>query len=280
MARTIKEIKQSIVDAKTADPTLNTALSSDSNASVWGLWAYITAVAIWTLEVLFDKLIDQVNTSLSVMKPHTLQWYAEKAKSFQFGCSLAFDSDGYDNTALTDDQVAESKIVTYAAAIEVSNKVRIKAAKTVNNSLAALNAIELAALTGYMNLVRDAGVQLLVTSGNADRLSANLTIYYDALVLDGNGKRLDGTDDTPVQTAIDAFLDALPFNGLFVVNRFVAAIEAVPGVIICRPANGSVQATYGTFPFSDVPVEYMPDSGYLSLADNDLTIIYIPHATI
>jgi hypothetical protein len=48
-----------------------------------------------------------------------------------------------------------------------------------------------------------------------------LNIYYNALVLDGTGARLDGTEATPVQDAGTAFLNALPFNGLMTIDQLI-----------------------------------------------------------
>ena len=45
------------------------------------------------------------------MKPHTLRWWVEKAKRFQKGSTLPDDSCDYDNTDLTDEEVAEKPTI-------------------------------------------------------------------------------------------------------------------------------------------------------------------------
>ncbi len=94
-----------------------------------------------------------------------------------------------------------------------------------------------------------------------------MVIYYDPLVLDADGSRIDGTATAPVKDAVNAFLDTLPFNGVFVLNSFIAAMQAVPGVIIADVV--AVQAFYGaTDPVvinDQLPPQYTPDAGYMAL---------------
>ncbi len=269
MARTIAQIKAAIIATKNADPVLS-GLSSSSAVAEWNLWTDIVALCQWTLENLFDIHTQEVNNLLSAMKAHTLQWYINKAKAFQFGDPLPDGSDSY-ATINTNKQ-----IVSYAAAAEVNNGLRIKVASSNGNGLQALNSNQLSALSGYMGLVKDAGVRLYITSAAADRLQANLSIYYDPLVLDSMGRRLDGSGNTPVQDAIALYLNALPFNGLLVLNYFAEAIQHVPGVLICKV--NALNATYGGLPMQVITYQYLPDSGYLALdLQSDLTLSFIPH---
>lgn len=275
MARTIAQIQASIITAIQGDATL-AGLSSTSSVAVWRLLAYVVAVCQWTIENLFDTHVAEVNTLIAAQKPHTLQWYAGKAKAFQYGCALPDGSDVYDNSALSPDQVAASQVIAYAAATESQGGVRVKVAKLSGGALTALSTAELDAFTTYMKQVRDAGVRLLATSSAADRFLFSGNIYYDPLVLDGSGRRLDGTADTPVQDAITAFLAALPFNGRFTLNYFTDALQAIPGVDIVQPLL--CQAAYAsTMPVS-ITVEYQPDSGYLGIdLLHDLNLTFIPH---
>lgn len=273
MARTIQQIQQSIIDAKNADSTLS-GLNSTSNVAIWRLWTYIVAVCMWTIENLFDAHKAEVGGIITNMKPHTLQWYVNKAKAYQYGDSLP---DGSDTYAVID---TTKQVVAYAAAQENTqiSKVRMKVAALSGNTLIPLTTGQLSGLITYMQLIKDAGVALYITSQNADRLVLNITIYYDALVLDATGKRLDGTDDTPVKNAIQEYLQSLPFNGLFTVMRLVDALQAVDGVVI--PTMNSVQAAFGFLPLQTIVTEYQPESGYLNIADADLTITYTAHEPI
>lgn len=276
MARTIAEIQQSIIDAKNADPVLF-GLSSRSNVAIWRLWTYVVAVCQWTLEKLFDAHKVEVSNIIGTMKPHTLQWYVLKAKAYQHGDNLP---DGSDTYAVID---TTKRIVVHAAASEdVSTKrVRIKAAKLDNTNLAALSDTEQSGLATYMKLIRDAGVRLEVISKNADILVLEVTIYYDALVLAADGSRLDGTNDVPVKDAIRNYLKNLPFNGLLVLAKMVDALQEVDGVVI--PHITKAQASDGppaSLSLKAIEVEYQPAAGYITIADVNLTINYVPHEPI
>lgn len=258
MARTIAQIQQAIIDAKNADATLGT-LSSTSNVAIWLLWTYIVAVCQWVVENLFDAHREEVSRIITEQRAHTLQWYVYKAKAFQYGVALVPETDYY--AAPTDDPVVA--IIRYAAAAELTSLVRLKVATLSGGVLAPLGSAELAAFTAYMRLIKDAGVRLQITSGNADVLRLVLDVYYDPLVLDAAGSRLDGTSATPVKDAINVFLTQLPFNGLFVLNSLIARLQAVDGVVIVRVVNA--EATYASLPFTAFDVEYLPDAGYLAL---------------
>jgi hypothetical protein len=260
MARTIAQIQQSIIDAKTADSTLGPLLTSSSAVAIWNLWTYVVAFCQWTLETLFDAHVAEVTGIIATQKPHSLQWYVTKAKAFQFGASLPSGSDTYDPVALSGDP---SLVVTYAAAVEFTNLVRIKVATGSIGTLSALSSGQLTAFTGYMARVKDAGVRLQCTSGPADIFQPSMVIYYDPLVLDNTGARLDGTAPTPVMDAVNSFLNGLPFNGRFILDSFIAAMQAVPGVEIADITNA--QAYYGATPPVTISTWYVPDAGYMTL---------------
>lgn len=276
MARTISDIQQEIIDAKNTDTTLSSYTWSTSNVAIWRLWTYIIAVSIWTLEQLFDYHKAEMKTLLSNMKPHTLQWYVYKAKLFQLGAPLPIDNDNYP-TPSSDPSVI---IIKHAAAVELSNLVRIKVAKETSGLLSALNPVELDAFSNYMKRIKDAGVRLQVTSGNADILQLALTIYYDPLILTASGARIDGAATSPVFTAISQFIAALPFNGVFVLSHLAASLQQIEGVRI--GLVNVAQASYGTLSYAPISVTYTPDAGYMQLdtAYFNTNILYIPYTAL
>jgi hypothetical protein len=275
MARTIAQIQQSIINAKNADTTLS-GLTSTSNVAIWLLWTYIVAVCQWTLENLFDTHKEEVSNIIATQKPHTLQWYVSLAKLFQYGVTLPPDTDTYPVPS-TNPLVV---IVKYAAAVELTGLIRIKVAKLSGSVLAPLAAGELTAFSAYMTRVKDAGVRLQLTSGIADNLRLALNIFYDPLVLDSTGARLDGTSITPVKDAINDFLANLPFNGLFVLNLLIETLQNIDGVRIGQVA--SAQAHYGATSYVPITVEYVPDAGYMVLDDPyfNANITYTAHGPI
>ena len=284
MARTITEIQREIITEKDRSPGL-ASLNSTSKTAIWRLWTYVTATAIWTLETLFDLHKKEVDQLLLTKKPHNLLWYKAKAEAFQFGMELKPGSDGYDNTNIDHLEVAKRRIVKHVAIVENKKNgwVRLKAAKEVNGQLQALsktNPDELGALNHYMQSIKDAGVKLVVDSLPPDRLKMHIDIYYDAMVLDANGGRLDGASVKPVNDTIKAYLRSLPFNGAFVLATLTDRLQETAGVVI--PQIRHVSVSYGTRKDVCIPVRYIPDGGYLRIyQEDDLKINYIPsHATL
>jgi hypothetical protein len=279
MARTITAIQDDIISRIHATAGL-ADMNSSSKVAVWRLWTYVVAVTVWALENLFDFHKNEVNTLINEKAPHSLRWYANKAKDFQYGSELVHEEDYYDNSNLSEDELEERKIIAFSAIVEQAKGLRLKVARIVNDDLDALSVSQLAAFEEYMNRIKDAGVNpLVVESLPADSLKLTLTIYYNPLVLDNTGARLDGTDPDPVRKKIKDYLKNLPFNGTMVLAYLVDTLQQVDGVVI--PHIVQAQARYGALPYTAFDVKYSPDAGYLRLLqDADLQISYIPQSAI
>lgn len=277
MARTTDQIYNALTTRYVAEMN---AIGIVVDPSTWSqtnlqrLLFFCVAFVCKTLEEAFDQHKAEIDYTISLMKPHSLRWYAEKAKAFRYGQSLVAEADYYSDAGLTPGQIEAMKIIAYAAVVEVARGLRIKVAKLVNGELAPLTPQELDAFKAYMAIVKDAGVKLDITSTVADALKLSLRIKYNPLVLDGNGQRIDGTAATPVPDAIREFLKNLPFNGVFSTAKLVDAIQKVDGVN--DPKVDLVQTQYGALPFTSVDIDYTPDSGYLRITIGDLTIQFIP----
>jgi hypothetical protein len=275
MARTIAQIQQSIITAKQTDPVLS-GLTSTSNTAVWLLWTYIVAVCQWVVENYYDAHKAEVDQIIATQRAHTLQWYVTRAKQFQYGVALPAESDTY-SLPSTDPAVA---IISYAAAVEMPGMVRLKVATQSGGALAPLTTTQLTAFIAYIQQIKDAGVRMQITSPAPDVLRLKLKIYYDPLVIDATGARIDGSSAYPVKDAVNAFLKNLPFNGLFVINNLIAALQAIEGVVI--GVVDTADATYAALPFSPVTVEYAPDAGYMITDEAYLlsNVIYLSHSPI
>ena len=277
MARSIKTIKEEITGAIIGQPVLVNALGLDTSKSfdeqvsktnIVGLLAYVVAVAIFTLEKLFDQFKKDVDVKIREMKPHSLRWYNNKARAFQYGHALLPESDLYANM----DESAQ--LVKFSAVEEIERELTMKVAKDDGGgNPTPLIGDELISFTEYCARVKDAGVVLKVKSAPGDQLRLSLDLYYDPLVLDGEGQRLDGSANTPVQDAIREFIKNLPFNGEFVIAHLVDALQETEGVTI--PNVLSCATRYGGYEFSQVNARSVPDAGYLELKDEDLTINWI-----
>lgn len=255
-----------------------------SVASIESIIFYSVAFCAWLLESVFDLFTTDVKAYIDNMKPHTTKWMVNMALAYQHGFSLLADSDKFNNTGKTADQVSASKIVSYAACTEQLNQygrpyLRLKAAKNAGPDLGPLAAAELSGLTEYVKKVKDAGVMIQVESLPADSLKMSWEVYYDPLLIDANGNRLDGTGNDVARVAIKEFLTKLPFNGIYALQKHEDYVQTVPGILLCHIFYA--QTKYGAIPWADVNVLATPDSGYIRfVSDADLLIQYIPQSEV
>ncbi|MBS2100717.1 hypothetical protein [Carboxylicivirga linearis] len=270
MARDIADIQQEMVDTVQADETLNMKLTSTSKTALWRLTTYVVATAIWMLETLYDELVALVNSILATQKTHNLYWYAEKAKEFQYGYALVPDTDYYE----TIDE--DAQIVSHAAVDEIAGKLFMKVAKDVNGELAPLSTAdpdELTPFEQYILKVKDAGVVVNIVSDVGDDLRLVLDIYYDPLVLNENGELLTDPGQIPAEDTIKTFISGLPFNGEFIPANLVDALQATTGIDI--PEIRTVDTKYAANDWQPVYGKVVPNAGYLTISDENLTINYI-----
>lgn len=273
MARTIAEIQGQIFAKITADTNL-TALNSTSKTAIYRLFVFVIAYAHWLLESVFDTHTTQIDTAILEQKSGTQNWYKNKALAFQYGFDLVADSDVYDNTTYTDDQIEAAKIVKYCSVKESteSNKLVIKVAAELGDVLQPLAGAEKEAFDAYMQEIKYAGVKLSIVNNPADLLRLNMAIYRDPLVLDANGASILNAGN-PVETAIKAYMKALPFNGELVLNDLIATLKLVPGVNNAHIINASasaydtVTATY--LDYQGIYVKTIPSAGYFEIENFD-----------
>lgn len=269
MARTIEQIQTSLLTEK-ASVTELAGLSSTSKTAIWRLWVYIISFAIYAFEVILDKHYSDVTQKLTEEKAHTARWYRSKALAFQYGFDLKQDSDEFNNTDATDEQIETSKIVKYSAVVEASNDSRliVKIAGENNGELSQLDTQEVTSFRQYMSEIRDAGVKLTVINYEADKLFLDLQINYDPLVLSSTGQHLINAN-YPVVDAIKAYMKELPFNGELVLAHLVDKLQTVEGVLIPTIMSASTSwidentNSYGS-PVG-IAVKTIPVSGYFKV---------------
>lgn len=284
MARTIDTINNDLKQAFMQDTTLAEKYGFTAGAnfadtfsrfSIESIILYIVAASIWTLEKLFDTHTAEVTDYIATMKPHSLRWYVEKAKAFMYGVPLIDGSDQYDTTNLTDEQIAEKKIVTFSACTEANATLYLKVAKA---GPAPLTANEKAAFIAYLHEIKDAGVRIDVISEQGDYLKLDMVIYYDPLLINADGEsKADGTK--VVEQAIKEYIENIPFNGEFRKNELEDAIQAVDGVVMVE-FNAAYHSETGAEDTYDEVVPYCkPASGYFKFDNADLSdVTYQPYA--
>lgn len=279
MARTVQEIQSAMLADIASNQVLSSQLTSTSKVAVYRLFAFVIASAIWLLESIFDNHKKEIDTALYEQKSGTPRWYRNMSLAFQYGFDLLEDSDKFDNTGYTDDQIEASKIIKYCSVKESieSNRLTIKVAGESGENLIPLDDTQITAFLQYMTEIKYAGVKLNVVNNPADKLLLNMQIYRDVLVIDENGVSiLNG--DKPVEKAIRAYMKALPFDGELVLNDLIAHLRAVEGVKnanITTATSSSYNTAANTYTdFQPINVKTIPIAGYFEI-ENFNTVSYV-----
>ncbi|WP_346237773.1 hypothetical protein ABDK00_001685 [Niabella insulamsoli] len=283
MARSREEIQLSIQQVLVDEmATIGVAINPAnwSKTNILRLLCFVFAVSAFILETLFDLLRSDVDIALRELKPHTPRWYVNKAKEYLHGFALPADSDIYDTEGYSEQQVIDAKIVKYSAVVEredVTGAVflQLKVAKEDNDDLGQLSISELSGVKEYIGRIKDAGVKIEVESNSPDRIKMTWKIFYDPLVLDDSGNRLDGTANDVVKNAIKDYLKQISFNGVYAIQKHEDYVQELEGVVLCPVTLA--QSAYGSFEFTNINELIIPRAGYMRFAaDEDLVITYIP----
>ncbi len=295
---TLNDIQQEILLAKEATAELNalevltdeeiTLLDADSDSKVafWRLVVWVQAFSIWTLHKLFGIYKVEIEQRIAQSRVHTKDWYREQALNYQHGHDLG-DSAVYDNSGRTEAEVLAAKVIRHAAVIKVvingRGVLRLKIAVENNGELEAAPEAVKIGFTNYINRVADAGTSVIPTTRNHDDLKLEVDLYYDPTILDNQGKRLDGTNDTPVVQSINAFLKGIKFNGKFIVTAQTDDLQQVQGVVL--PVIKRAWSKFGNHTYTTTNVQNVgeineirvADAGYMRLDEVESVINYIAY---
>jgi hypothetical protein len=282
MARTVAEIKKTMTDEFMNSTVMATKYgftagdsfdSTFSKVSVESIWFYTVSFGIAVFEKFFDIHKSEVADLIAAERTHTLRWYANKALLYMHGYSLIEDSDTYDTSTLTDDEISAAKVVKNASAVEKANVVYVK----VKGSDGKLTDDQEEGIIAYFKEVKDAGVKLEIINRDADHYKGTIDIFYNPMVLNSNGFNTEGAE--PVRDAVNAFIAALPFNGEFRHDDFIIYLNSIDGVVI--PQLNYSQYSADGLSFYDIDGFFTPDAGYMKIYnDTDLTINYKVYETV
>lgn len=288
MARTIEEIKKDMTAEFMKMEAVKSTYGLDgsksfadcfSMASIESIIFYVFASAVWALEKLFDLHRADVDARIEQLEPHTLRWYVNKAKAYMQGQKLVPDCDYYNTEGMTEQAIADARVVKYAVATESNTVVYIKVAREVDGNPAALTPGQLDGLTAYMNEIKDAGVSVQLRNEPADKMRIDLLIYYDPTLLsiDSNGAGILVSGEEPVRDAVKQVIENLPFNGMFRKSDLLAALQALPCVEVADIKSVQVKANNAEL-WQPVEGYDRPYSGYYSI--DRLTVDYKPYKAV
>lgn len=288
MARTIQQIFDEqkaeairLATEQSNDEALD-MFNNSSKVSLWRLLFFTMAFCAWSLEKVFDGFMDLVNSIIASLTPHSTRWYRTKALAFQYGFDLVPETDKYDNTGIASDVIDASKVVKFCAVNETTVDGRrvllVKVAGVDSNGiLQQLPTLQFDAFVAYMLRVKDAGNFIIFYNRLADLLKTEVDVYYNPLLLDATGSRLDGQAGKPLEDAANNYLLNLVFNGEFSNAAFIDTLQAAFGVDNKNVFLKSMQRKITDTSYQSVGNTFIPDAGYAKFEDAGLIINYISH---
>ena len=277
MARAVADIKQSITGVFVENELIRElyGLESDktfdeqfSKASLESILFYDFAEGIYTLEKIFDTHRAEVNNIIENILPHRAKWYRDKALNFMVDKLLIPDTDHYDTSEMTDEEIAAAKVVKYATAIEEqgSSVLVIKIATGEPGNLQPLPPEQATQFEAYIAEIRDAGVRFNMVNLPGDDFICELDIYYSPMLIDNVVKRA-------VQDAIKTYLTGLPFNGEYSNMALIDAVQVVDGVLIAEFKSAQTGGNY-------INAKIVPVAGYFTYNEVNITLNMIAHNAV
>jgi len=220
-----------------------------SAVSIESLLFYAQAFGLMVLEKIVGDSIAKLEEHFNRLRPHTLNWYAGKIKAFQMGDTLPTDTDMYPEIK------EDAQVVKYCSLTERNGVLSAKiAGQDKDGKPTRLSDDDVKKVSAYVSKIKDAGVRVLLSSGDADKFNVSLLIHYDPL------KRLEAKD---IKKVVSEYLESMPFDGIYSNMALIDAIQKVDGVRVAEVLTS--EAKYGGNITKSIDSVYVPTSGYMQI---------------
>lgn len=227
MARSIPVIYNQLLQQKASQTALN-SLNSTSQVSKWNLWLWITAVS----QNLFEQLCDlfQANIEAQIVNApvYTPQWIVSKLLQFQYSETSPQVVLDTTNFTINYPTVNPSLQIISQAAVQInaSRTITLLVASGPPGSMvptfSGILDPKYLALQSYVNTWMIPGTQYSLVSLGPDVVYVQAQVWYDA--------SYSGVIQDNMESAINNFLAAIPFDGTFTVSGLEEAMLNVGGV--------------------------------------------------
>lgn len=267
----VENYQSEMISAKERNQNLD-ELTSTSKTSVWRMMLYIMAFTVEQLAQLFTLHRSEIDAKISTQKTHRLPWIQSLFLNFQYGFELMKETDLFDNTNATAEQIDASKIIKYCAVNEsdTGREVIIKIATEKDEVLSPLEMDKMEAILEYTERVKGTGIPYRIINFLPDRLKLNIRVFRDPLVINAQGMDIT-TGKYPAQEALQEFMKELPFDGELRIQDLANKLEAVTGVnLVSVDLAQSCWINASTNSYGDwttIDVRRIPTSGYFTIED-------------
>lgn len=232
-------------------------VTSTSKVARWRLWIWCVAACAMAFDVILDLFKIELSAIAQNSRYGSLPWYVVIAKEYQEGYNLIWQNSQYEYIAID----VTAQIITLAASDETTTSVILKVAKTVSGVATPLTTIEKTAFEAYVNRRKPGGINVHIISDLPDDLRLYVAVGYNPLMLTSTGESLLTPGTFPVEEAIEAYIQNLPFNGTLELMNVIDAIQLASGVDSAYISNA--EARYGSNPFVSFAERYNANAGHL-----------------
>lgn len=237
MARSIEEITSNLKETFIANETVQSAYELTpgktydeqfSNVCIGSILIFVFSASVWLLEKIWDAFRLEIEQKIDNTHVTSMPWYYQKAKEFQQGDTLYFDEQtySYKYRALDENKQVVKNVAIRQVTDDGVTKLKIYYS---DKDKQPLSDILQQSFISYMHEIAAAGTHYLFVSKEPDTIRVQLQIYYDPLILDSTGKRLD-SGEKPVEKAVENYLNNLEYGGVFYSSALVDVIQQTEGV--------------------------------------------------
>lgn len=243
--RSIAEIKESITTSFMANEDVQKVYGFNAGErfsdhfgrlSVENVLMYVVAVCCHVVEVLMDNHRTEVEEMLDSRLPHRLRWYRDRVLEFMFNRELIAESGKYDTTDMSENDIAESRVVKYAAVSErlEDGVLQIKVAgEGADGKRCPLDDETEKQLKAYIGEIKDAGVRIEIINQSPGLLLAEIDVYYNAIYKEADV-------EASCREAAQAYVENLDFDGVLYLAELSDALRGVAGVKTVKILSASV----------------------------------------
>lgn len=193
--------KYELVDGQTFDDQF---ADSSIEANIINVMATSVATIIWQRE----SYEDDIRNMILQIFIGTVPWYEALVKAFEYN---------------------GENIIKYVSVVDQYPYLMFKV-NTEGFGIIGSESDEMVALTSYVRENKVAGTHVMIVSRQPDDVLPTMTVVLNAQKFNSSGELLsDGS--SPVEDAIDAYLEGVQYNGTIYKSKLVDAVQAVAGVV-------------------------------------------------